>query len=242
MSPSSSPNSSSPSPVPDPRLLLRRGSLPANVLLAADAPALTDRRRSVDAALHHRANPYPTLSRTRNGLLLQASSRRALGRRPPMPDVPSITRHASIDTFAFRHPQHPVVRNSLPDNALYALSSRTVAAPIPGPLPSAGYSFGAATTSTAGPPSTGSESPSPNPFDPFSLPRDDAGEDDSTSSYNPYSRFGSLASIDTASSATSAYYSEYGSDFGGQNSPACPRYDPPLRQCFFLFSDWFDKQ
>lgn len=101
-------------------------------------------------------------------------------------------------------PYNAVIRASLPDD-LYTISSRTVASPIPGPLPSPGFSFGAASTPPMASPSSGdSERNSPDSVRSFTFRGDD--ED-----YDAYSRFGSVASIATSeSSINSSYYAEIG--------------------------------
>lgn len=101
-------------------------------------------------------------------------------------------------------PYNAVIRASLPDH-LYTISSRTVASPIPGPLPSPGFSFGAASTPPMASPSSGdSERNSPDSVRSFTFRGDD--ED-----YDAYSRFGSIASIATSeSSINSSYYAEIG--------------------------------
>lgn len=194
------------------------------------------RRRSVDASLHRlAANPYAQLARAKNGAICapRISGLKGRSHRPDsVPEMPSATvppyhtRHASADSRTFGvspaisgspspsplsyYPNN--VRASLPDNNLYAFSSRPVGSPIPGPLPAPGFSFGAAsTTSVASPCSADSDRSSPDPFRGFSFrnPDDLDTEDDHTSaSYDAFSRFGSIASIATDSSNTSAYYSD----------------------------------
>ncbi|KAF7361769.1 hypothetical protein MVEN_00521100 [Mycena venus] len=127
---------------------------------------------------------------------------------------PQHTRHASMDgRSGYRIPPSPspsplspyhAVRASLPDHNLYPVSSRPLAAPIPGPLPSPGFSFGVANASSDG------DRNSPVDFGGFSFPPTsdaDTEGDDSSASYQ-MSRFGSIAS---ESSATSAYFSDVGS-------------------------------
>lgn len=98
-------------------------------------------------------------------------------------------------------PYH-AVGASLPDHQLYPVSSRNVPAPIPGPLPNPAFSFGVANASSD------SEHNSPVDFSGFSFPRNDTDtEDDGSASYQ-MSRFSSIAS---ESSATSAYFSDVGS-------------------------------
>ena len=129
-------------------------------------------------------------------------------------------RHSSMDSRASRFPPrgpsspspaaispYLAVRASLPDQSLYTVTSRTIASPIPGPLPSPNFSFGAASTPSMASPSSGdSERNSPDSLRSFSF----TGEDDEegvSSSYNSYSRFGSTVSI---ASEASSYYAEIG--------------------------------
>ncbi|EGN99858.1 hypothetical protein SERLA73DRAFT_72643 [Serpula lacrymans var. lacrymans S7.3] len=112
---------------------------------------------------------------------------------------------------------------------------RTVSSPIPGPLPSPGYSFG-------NPSSPSATSPCPGELDggggggemyssdisrlqQWSFPADDRDEDDVTStSHGGLSRFSSIASVaGSESSNTSAFYSDVGSV-----DPGC--YDPNVRR------------
>ncbi|KAJ7091239.1 hypothetical protein C8R44DRAFT_416289 [Mycena epipterygia] len=212
----------------------RRGSLPANALTHSGyGPPLVDpldplaRRRSVDTSLVRLAsNPYAQLARAKNNAL--ATQRLSHGRqhhhlnripymtRPGMPHRSTVpiqqhTRHASMDSRGYRIPPSPspsplspyhAVRASLPDHQQYPVSSRNISAPIPGPLPSPGFSFGVANASSD------SDRNSPVDFSGFSFgPRDDADTDDGSASYQ-MSRFSSIAS---ESSATSAYFSDVGS-------------------------------
>ncbi|KAJ7446213.1 hypothetical protein B0H11DRAFT_2085587 [Mycena galericulata] len=201
--------------------LRRRGSLPVNALSYGNS--MVDpldplaRRRSVD----HVRFPYAQLPRAKNSMATQRLShgrqQQHLSRymsRPGMPHRSTVPiqqhgRHSSMDGRGYRIPPSPspsplspfhAVRASLPDHNLYPVSSRNISAPIPGPLPSPGFSFGMPSTSSD------SERNSPVDFSGFSFPRDDADTDDGSASYQ--TRFSSIAS---ASSATSAYYSDVGS-------------------------------
>lgn len=135
------------------------------------------------------------------------------------------TRHSSMESRPYRcspssltnscspSPLSPYysIRSSLPDNSLYAFSSRSVASPIPGPLPSPDFSFGAPGVNLQ---SSESDRGSPDSSHGYLFRGDDLDtEDDATSaSYDGFSRFGSIASIaNSDSSNTSAYYSEVGS-------------------------------
>lgn len=185
------------------------------------------------------SNPYARLARDKNRVLygprpsLYSDRLDHLGRTSPRrPELShSITmpnhgtyhpRHSSMDSRAFRYsptgiPISPSpsplssyhshsVRASLPDSNLYAFSSRIVSAPGPGPLPSPGFSFGVASTSSSlTSPCSDSERNSPDSST-YVVDTEDEG---TSASYDPYSRFGSLASI--ASSTSTSYYSDVGS-------------------------------
>ncbi|KAJ7739289.1 hypothetical protein B0H14DRAFT_2542662 [Mycena olivaceomarginata] len=205
----------------------RRGSLPVNALgHSGYAPPLVDpldplaRRRSVEASLVRlTSNPYAIIARAKNNALIE-TQRLPHGRRPylnhiiymtcsGMPHLSTVpmqqhTRHSSMDARGYRFPSssspsplspYHAVRASLPDHRLYSVLSRNISAPIPGPLPNPSFSFGFANASSD------SERNSPVDFSGFSFPRDDADtEDDSSASYQ-MSRFGSIASESTATSA-----------------------------------------
>lgn len=130
-------------------------------------------------------------------------------------------------------PFNAAIRASLPDGNLYALSTRPVASPIPGPLPSPGFSFGAASSNNSmASPSSGGDSDrnSPDSLRSFNFRQSANGngsgnvayedEDDATNSsvhqsplFDPYdangysqpsSRFGSIASIATSESSVAS--------------------------------------
>ncbi|KAJ7188086.1 hypothetical protein C8R46DRAFT_1053602, partial [Mycena filopes] len=205
----------------------RRGSLPVNAL-SYGGNSLVDpldplaRRRSVDASLVRLAvNPYAGLARAKNSALL-ATQRLSHGRRqytarPGMTHRATVpvhhTRHASMDSRGYRIPPSPspsplspyhAVRASLPDHHLYPVSP--------------GFSFGMPN------PISESDRNSPVDFANFSFPRDDADtEDDGSASYQ-MSRFSSIAS---ESSTTSAYFSDVGStgetpDYRSARRESCP--------------------
>ncbi|KAF8161236.1 hypothetical protein B0H34DRAFT_796056 [Crassisporium funariophilum] len=166
---------------------------------------------------HHQLNRLPYTG--------YPTQRRGLSQLATMPQHASL-RRLSMDSRSTRFPsrlnQSPspspltpynaVVRASLPDHHLYAVTSRSVASPIPGPLPSPGFSFGAASTSSMTSPSSGdSERNSPDSLRSFTFRGDDEDGAISPSSYDAYSRFGSIASIATSeSSINSSYFSEIG--------------------------------
>ncbi|KAJ2931209.1 hypothetical protein H1R20_g5773, partial [Candolleomyces eurysporus] len=156
----------------------------------------------------------------------------SISRRPPLnhlssaPQVNNIRRSSmdsrgmglSLRTNALSPaPSNPPLnissRASLPDHRLCAVSSRIVGSPIPGPLPSPNFSFGAASTpSMASPSSADSERNSPDSLRSFSYPGGNEFEDDGLSSpgYEVYSRFNSIASVATSeSSVNSSYYSDF---------------------------------
>jgi hypothetical protein len=110
------------------------------------------------------------------------------------------------------------VRATLPgnNNHHHVMSMRTVSSPLPGPLPSPGFSFGAANSSPPQIPSPiERDSPDPMPEYPFSFPRrldDTDAEDDATSaSYDAFSRFGSISSYAGSESSNTSAYSDVGS-------------------------------
>ncbi|TFK23925.1 hypothetical protein FA15DRAFT_705004 [Coprinopsis marcescibilis] len=201
------------------------------------------RRRSVDASLQRlAANPYAQIARTKNSALfgprfgvapngrhnhrvpIAPSARPGLHHYPSVPHVN--IRRSSMDNrrlglvlrtsaLSPAPTSTPYInsRASLPDGNLYAVSSRIVGSPIPGPLPSPNFSFGAASTpSMTSPSSADSERNSPDSPHSFSFPGADDREDDpgmSPTSYEAYSRFGSIVSIATSeSSINSSYFSE----------------------------------
>jgi len=215
--------------------LARRRSVDASLQRLASNPYAHLARAKNGALFGTRLTPY-SLGRHHQGdrvppYTSQLHSRPGLPHRVSMPHgLASLdVRRSSMDSRAssFGHAGFPIspspsplspyqaVRASLPGPPHYALSSRTVSSPLPGPLPSPGFSFGAATSSSlASPSSADSERNSPDPSHGFAFRGDDADtEDDHTSaSYDALSRFGSIASIATSeSSNTSAYYSDVGS-------------------------------
>ncbi|KAG6918543.1 hypothetical protein DXG01_013633 [Tephrocybe rancida] len=196
------------------------------------------RRRSVDTSLQRLANnPYAPLARAKNGAIYgpraMAPIRRPFCRTPynPTPRITSSAsmpyrldmRRASLGNFRISpqstaspspSPLSPYneVRASLPDHSLYAVSSRTVSPPLPGPLPSPNFSFGAASTPSMVSGSSGdSERYSPEPPHSYSYRESEQDEDEGTpASYYSLSRFGSIASIATSdSSVNSAYFPEH---------------------------------
>ncbi|KAF5380621.1 hypothetical protein D9615_004545 [Tricholomella constricta] len=196
------------------------------------------RRLSVDASLQRLAsNPYAHLARAKNGAIygpraIAPNRHRPLGRTPYAPPTRIASsasmpyrldvRRASLGNFRFSpqstaspspsplSPYHGV-RASLPDHSLYAVSSRTVSSPIPGPLPSPNFSFGAANTPSMVSGSSGdSERNSPDSSQSYTYRESEQDEDEgAAASYYSLSRFGSITSIATSdSSIHSAYYPE----------------------------------
>ncbi|KJA28947.1 hypothetical protein HYPSUDRAFT_629115 [Hypholoma sublateritium FD-334 SS-4] len=135
------------------------------------------------------------------------------------------TRLAAMASPAPHTPYDAVIRASLPDHHLFALSARALASPIPGPLPSPGFSFGAASTPSMASPSSGdSERNSPDSLRSFPFRSEELDEDATSPTYDAYSRFGSIASVATSeSSITSAYYADIGGPMGADHAaPAAP--------------------
>ena len=135
------------------------------------------------------------------------------------------TRLAAMASPAPLTPYDAVIRASLPEHHLFALSARALASPIPGPLPSPGFSFGAASTPSMASPSSGdSERNSPDSLRSFPFRSEELDEDATSPTYDAYSRFGSIASVATSeSSITSAYYA----DIGGPIAPSDPAATAP---------------
>ncbi len=184
------------------------------------------------------SSPYTTLARSKNTSRLSGpfptrnQMARLAGSPYPRPDLPHIasapihgsfhSRHVSADArgmhfaptgslisspYAHSETFHSA-RTSLPDNNLYAFSSRLVGSPIPGPLPSPGFSFGVANTNVTSltpPPSADSERSSPDPIRSYTFQGDDS-EDDHNSSYDALSRFGSITSVATSDTSNGSVY------------------------------------
>ncbi|KAF8919802.1 hypothetical protein CPB85DRAFT_1248622 [Mucidula mucida] len=184
------------------------------------------------------SSPYTTLARSKNTSRLSGpfptrnQMARLAGSPYPRPDLPHIasapihgsfhSRHVSADArgmhfaptgslisspYAQSETFHSA-RTSLPDNNLYAFSSRLVGSPIPGPLPSPGFSFGVANTNVTSltpPPSADSERSSPDPIRSYTFQGDDS-EDDHNSSYDALSRFGSITSVATSDTSNGSVY------------------------------------
>lgn len=196
------------------------------------------RRLSVDASLQRLANnPYAHLARAKNGALFgsrtmaptrhRQASRAPYGQRTisasaSMPYRLDM-RRASMDSRAFRlsprsaaspspSPLTPynAVRASLPGHDLYAISTRPISSPIPGPLPSPNFSFGAASTPSMASSSGDSERNSPDSLQSFTYRSEEVDDDDGNPApYDYFSRFGSITSVATSdSSINSAYYSD----------------------------------
>ncbi|KAH0588970.1 Homeobox protein HD-10 [Termitomyces sp. J132] len=192
------------------------------------------RRCSVDTSLQRLANnPFAPLARAKNGAIYGSRTTVAPIRRPlcrtPLNPTPRITsapysldmRRASMGNFRVSpestaspspSPLSPYngTRASLPDHNLYAVSSRNISPPLPGPLPSPNFSFGAASTPSMMSTSSGdSERYSPDP-QPYAYRESEQDEDEGTpASYYSLSRFGSITSIATSdSSLNSAYLSD----------------------------------
>lgn len=135
------------------------------------------------------------------------------------------TRRSSVYSRPFRFSSQPTIspspsplspyreiRGSLPDpHQMYTMPTRVSVSPIPGPLPSPDYSFGAASTpSMASPSSADSEHNSPDSLRSFTFRNEDFEDEDRMTSYDAFSRYGSIASIASESSINSSYYSEIG--------------------------------
>jgi hypothetical protein len=217
---------------------LRRGSLPvyAPSRLPFDDFDSLGRRRSVDNSLLRLAShPFAHLARAKNGAFFGSNGRYSPSTHAQQLDGPLIynpqtTRHTRAPINAHRTPTFDfsapafisptpfnAVRSTLYGTQMHVMSSRPIVPPLPGPLPSPGYSFGAAAASPSpqipSPIDPRSDSPGPMAYV-FRRRSDDLDtEDDATTgSYDAYSRFGSMVSLaGSESSNTSAYYSDVGS-------------------------------
>ncbi|TFL01596.1 hypothetical protein BDV98DRAFT_62903 [Pterulicium gracile] len=189
-----------------------------------------DRRRfSMDNSLSRlETNPYAPYARSRNASsghavpLISRQHQRTFSLHNGRPQIiqrvsmpPSIDRRFSLDSRQLLasstspspsplSPYHPT--GSLPDNTLYSNGPRSGPLhSLPGPLPAPGYSFG---TPSSAPPSAGLE----EHMDPMCSAGGQAydTDEDPTSPYH-YTRFGSITSIATSETGTSACYSDVGS-------------------------------
>ncbi|TFK73886.1 hypothetical protein BDN72DRAFT_893608 [Pluteus cervinus] len=214
-------------------LAARRGSLPVNVYHQSEQPSLGPpidplnplaRRSSVDALYRLASNPYAPHARAKNGLAFapRLSGQNRYMQRPGYPpravhpynlDV----RRSSMDSRGVRFSPNGAspsplssthaIRGPLPEHPMYAISSRPLTSPIPGPLPSPGFSFGAASTQSASSPnSADSERNSPDSFNSFNFRGEDTEDDETSASYDALSRFGSFASIATSESSINSTF------------------------------------
>ncbi|KAF8345966.1 hypothetical protein F5887DRAFT_964296, partial [Amanita rubescens] len=214
----------------------RRGSLPAHALLhhpishnPPDPLAALQRRGSVDANLLRITNNYGTLPRVRTDASVGARGRRMLTSRSPPVSRPSQCFPQGRSSLCPPYvppmeeqspPQAPLPayngssRASLPiSNSLYAVPSRRLSPPGPGPLPAPNFQFGAAGMSSS-PGESERNSPDSLTY------KDEERDDDNTSvgSYVPHSRFGSFQSI--ATSESGSIYSDFTNLTSGMPSPA----------------------
>lgn len=146
--------------------------------------------------------------------------------RTPFPPVPEGGPLQSL--------QPPARRFS--DNRLYAISSRTVSSPIPGPLPTPDFQFG--DPSSVSPPNASPtpgevesppghfQSPDISQLQGWSFPRSREPDQDTedSGSYSGLSRFGSVASV--SGSESSAMYSDVSSCVAVDHMG----YDPSTRR------------
>ncbi|KIY66866.1 homeobox-domain-containing protein [Cylindrobasidium torrendii FP15055 ss-10] len=217
-SPAESTGPTGPLTPPSEHNMLRRGSLPINIA-AAKSPSLEpfNRRFSVDTSyLRQGAHGYLGIGRTKGS---RPSGLR--GAPYPRPEiVPAAAEHHSdyYTQEAVAQQYHspsadgPAAHYTFPpqpshhgapflDNDRYAYSVRPMPSTLPGPLPSPSFSFGVATSMAAHQETDPTASPDPVRNHGF---QGDDSEDDHGSSYDAFSRFGSLASVGTSDS--SVYY------------------------------------
>ena len=146
--------------------------------------------------------------------------------RTPFPPVP--------ETGPLQPPPAPSRRFS--DNRLYAITSRPLASPIPGPLPTPDFQFGnpSSGSSSNGSPTPGEVESPPVPLQSpdiaqlqrwsFPRPRETDQDTEDSGSYSALSRFGSVASV--SGSDSSAMYSDVSSCVAADHIA----YDPSTRR------------
>lgn len=178
------------------------GSIPANL---TRPPAMVPGIGPLRTSTHGYPHPRPTLPHRASEPHVFASLRTPCSSVPesgPLQSQPSPSRRFS-------------------DNRPYAITSRTVSSPIPGPLPTPGFQFGdpsSASSSNGSPTPREAESP-PVPLQSpeiaqlqrWSFPRARETDQDTedSGSYSGLSRFGSVASI--SGSESSAMFSDVSS-------------------------------
>lgn len=179
------------------------GSTPANLARPSGmVPGIGPLRTNGHGYLH----PRPTLSHRASEPHVFASVRTPI---PPVPEggLPPQSHPASLRRFS--------------DNRPYAITSRAVSSPIPGPLPTPDFQFGdpSSGSSSNSSPTPGEVESPPVPLQSpeiaqlqrWSFPRSRETDQDTedSGSYSALSRFGSVASI--SGSESSAMYSDVSS-------------------------------
>jgi hypothetical protein len=226
--------------------------LPSHDLLA--------RRSSFDTNIYRLAtHPYAHLAAQANGTALSRPRHYAGSKANSLPGGPGEHMYAQSPRFGDRlTPTHrasmpylfahggqqldptyveasqPHVFSSRYHDGMYAMPSRAVQDPIPGPLPTPNFSFGSSSSSPSAPSPSASESSEhvSTALNSYSFPTDPDTEDDRTnSSFDAFSsRFGSIASLTGSdSSFTSAFYSETGSCVSDRHDFP-PEFNPDSRR------------
>ncbi|KAF9222709.1 hypothetical protein BS17DRAFT_178006 [Gyrodon lividus] len=198
------------------------GSGPAN--LTRSPPGMAGSIGPIRSASHS-SYPYP---HPRPALTHRASEPHVFASaRPPFPFVPGSGPPLQAPTMGSRR---------FSDNRQYALTSRILSSPIPGPLPTPNFQFGepsSASPSNASPIPTDVESPAGHMHSPemavlqgWSFPRSRETDQDTedSGSVGALSRFGSVASI--SGSESSAMYSDVSSCVAVEHMG----YDPNARR------------
>lgn len=129
---------------------------------------------------------------------------------------------------AFIEASQPHAFTSRYHEGAYAIPSRNVSAPIPGPLPAANFSFGDSSGSPDAP------SPDGVDFGNYSfpcLPVEGDEDEFAKSTYDLTSRYNSITSLaDSESSMTSGFYSETGSSCVSDSRDFPPDFHPDSRR------------
>ncbi|KAG9316276.1 hypothetical protein JVU11DRAFT_2306 [Chiua virens] len=242
----------------------RRGSLPA--VMPSQPPTgpsvmqlpvhYPDRRKSMDVSFYRLMNhPFARIAKEKNEALFLPKSpafpcwlyTSQLGAfvwhgawcgSPPdkRPCVPA----SAPDALPSCRPlqSHPAPLRRFSDNRLYAITSRTLSPPIPGPLPTPDFQFGnpSSTSPSNASPTPGdvespsvplqSQSPEIAQLQRWSFPRSREPDQDTedSGSYSGLSRFGSVASV--SGSDSSAIYSDVSSCVAVDHMG----YDPSTRR------------
>lgn len=208
------------------------GDVPGPIRMSYISDSATGRRGSVDPASAH---PYirrdvgqgPGLYRSNSDAgMAETFSAHSVALPNAWPRMengkPNLSHRASLPHFEHTQRQQGWTLQRPPPlplhREMYADGNKSIASPIPGPLPSPTFTFGAVSDIPITPPE------GQTTFGYISRPDVDGDDDSASEAYDRFSRFGSLAS---ESSVTSAYLSEKGSIGSESSYPASFMRDAP---------------